>query len=129
MLKKIIEYIELQEKLTSELRRLNIGASDFEYFLDFPRKGSFRLNNEEWSFIRHGLGFRFTRLTPYPHIIIDPHVYPFEYGIIDDWRILQFLDSQSANKQDQYDIKEQLEKLFLEHKLKKINSNQYKVIK
>ncbi|MCX8713342.1 hypothetical protein J3U57_12475 [Gilliamella sp. B3464] len=129
MFEKILEYINFQKKLMDEFKRLNSSSSDFKYFLDFPRRGHFRLNNEEWSFFRHGLGFRFTRQMPLPHLIIDPHVCPFEYKIVDDWRLLQFLESQSGNTYDKYDIKAQLEKLFLENKLERINSNQYKVIK
>ncbi|ROP48906.1 hypothetical protein EDF81_4648 [Enterobacter sp. BIGb0383] len=127
MYEVILNFIFLQEQLTTELKKANPNSVDFKYFIDFPKKGSVTLNSEGWSFLRHGLGFRFIRQNPSPHLIVDPHVYPFEYGIIDDWRIQQFLESSSSELYDKYKIKRNLEGLFNKGKLEKLTANQYKV--
>jgi hypothetical protein len=127
MYEAILKFVFLQEQLMAEFKKVNSDSVDFEYFIDFPRKGRIALNSEEWSFLRHGLGFRFIRQHPSPHLIVDPHVYPFEYGVIDDWRIQQFLESTSGEILDKYEIKQSLEKLFNKGKLEKLTSNQYKI--
>lgn len=53
----------------------------------------------------------------------------FEYGIVDDWRIQQFLESKFDRFYDKYEIKKSLEDLFLNNKLIKITAHQYKIIK
>ncbi|MCO7256522.1 hypothetical protein KSI86_20405 [Dickeya oryzae] len=111
----------------TEFKKSNPNSVDFKYFIDFPRKGNIALNSEEWSFLRHGLGFRFIRQNPLPHLIVDPHVYPFEYGVIDDWRIQQFLESGTGKLYDKYEIKKNLEELFNKGKLVKFTSNLYKI--
>lgn len=77
MYEYILEFVLLQNRLTTELRIVNSNSVDFDYFLDFPRKGTLSLNGEEWEFLRHGLGFRFTRQDLLPHLIVDAHVKPF----------------------------------------------------
>lgn len=127
MYEEILNFVFLQEQLMTEFEKANPDSVDFKYFIDFPRKGKITINSEEWSFLRHGLGFRFIRQNPSPHLIVDSHVYPFEYGVIDDWRIQQFLESISGELYDKYEIKKNLEELFNEGKLEKLTSNQYKI--
>lgn len=127
MYEKILEYVELQKKITTEFKRLNANCLDFSYLLDFPKKGKFCLNSEEWSFVKHGSGFRFIRIAPLPRIIIHPHVFPFSYKIVDAWRLLQFWQSQTGDIYDEHVIKAQLETLFLDKMLEKINLNQYQI--
>jgi hypothetical protein len=75
-------------------------SHDFEWLLDFPKKGRLVVGGSEWGFEKHGAGLRFTRQNPEPQIVVDAHEYFGDPRIVDGWRLSQFLQSIGCDVDD-----------------------------
>lgn len=59
-IKAIIEsFVELQAQLVSQLKR-TLGARDWRYLTDLPRKGELEASGTPWRYEVHGTGVRFS---------------------------------------------------------------------
>lgn len=59
-MKAVIEtFVELQAQLVAELKR-TLGARDWHYLTDLPRKGELEADGALWRYEVHGTGVRFS---------------------------------------------------------------------
>ena len=92
------EFVNFQENLTSVFRAAYPSANDFEFLLDFPKSGVVKHLGAEWQFIKHGVGLKFIRLSPAPHLVIDIHNNFGQTRFTDDWRLKQFNESRAGRR-------------------------------
>jgi hypothetical protein len=55
------------------------------------------MNGENWDFVKHGVGLRFTRSNPTPHLVIDIYKCFDDPRIVDEYRLAQYLQSTGEN--------------------------------
>jgi hypothetical protein len=99
----IYEFVRIQSELLTTLMSLYPEAKDLTWLLDFPPAGTIELNNEEWTFIKHGAGIRFVRSVD-PRLVIDAHKNISNMRQIDDWRIIQFLESANLQTKNIHEL-------------------------
>lgn len=92
--KEIHEFISLQVKLVDAFLQANLAARDYEWLLDFPKKGDINVDGEVWQFSKHGKGVKFFK-TPPAHLskIVDVHCHINNPKLVDYWRLSQYFSS------------------------------------
>lgn len=120
----IKEMIQLQNNIMVVFKRLYPEVKDYNLLLNCPRKGKLAVHGQEWLFTKHGKGLKFIRMKPLPQIVVDMHNYFSESDMLDEWRLVQYLDSLNVSY-SKNDISQCLYELTLTQVLKKISEQQY----
>lgn len=87
----IIEFIELQTRLVNQFRISFPEVKDLNYLLDCPKTGVIYLNEEKWSFQRHGAGLEF-KLNSLG-TIVDVHKWLLHPEYFDEWRLEEYFST------------------------------------
>ncbi|MDX7987859.1 hypothetical protein FE392_11035 [Xenorhabdus sp. 12] len=125
--KDIIDFIKLQEKLSRFFFESYPKVKDFNWLLDFPKRGKIKIGDESWDFVKHGKGIRFTRITPEPTVIVDINNYINNPRVIDVWRLLEYFERDSIEFEKEY-IQGVLDKMVDYGELKKIYKYEYELL-
>lgn len=88
-----MQFVELQKKLVASFILSHPHVKDMKWLLDFPKRGSIVVNNEQWSFIKHGAGLRFQRTSCNPKLVVDVHAAFDDPEVVDEWRLQQYVES------------------------------------
>lgn len=89
----VLHLVQLQGQLTDTFKKKFPNANDFDWLVNFPKQGIVIIEAELWEFTKHGRGLRFIRKFPRPNYVVDIHTAFGESSYIDDWRLIQFLES------------------------------------
>lgn len=119
----VVYFIRLQEILIKTFFIAYPGIKDFDFLLDFPKKGTVFVNDEEWSFIKHGKGVRFLIRNDQKERVVDINDNIKKTRIINIWRLSQYF---SLSNNDE--IKELLDEMVESGILQKISEKQYELI-
>lgn len=102
----ISEFVELQNNLNCEFRQIypNVTKS---FSANCPRQGLLSLQEEKWTFYKHGVGVYFQSEKSY--IIVDIHSGFVDYPrAFDAWRLVQYFESKGIEQiyylTDVYDL-------------------------
>ncbi|MCC6996752.1 MAG: hypothetical protein IT370_19220 [Deltaproteobacteria bacterium] len=89
---QLSEYRALQVGLIGVLRAAHPGVRDWDALHELPRRGTVVFAGEEWGFMKHGAGVRFTGAGS--GRIVDPDVELERCpGGIDAWRLVDYFES------------------------------------
>jgi hypothetical protein len=88
----VADFIRLQKRLLTAFSKAYPDVKDMQWLLDFPNKGSVILDGSPWEFVKHGAGLCFSK-TSEPRHVVDVHKFVGKPGYVDDWRIVQFVES------------------------------------
>ncbi|MBC8954069.1 hypothetical protein [Xenorhabdus sp. PB62.4] len=125
--KDIIDFIKLQVKLSRTFFETYPAVKDFEWLLDFPKRGSIQIDNELWGFIKHGKGIRFTKTSPLPKIIVDINNHVTNPKLIDVWRLLEYFEKEDLEFSKEY-IQDLLEGMVSSGELRKLYKYEYELL-
>ncbi|RUM08612.1 hypothetical protein EFB14_27745 [Rhizobium fabae] len=107
---KIHELLNLQHQLLSAFSQSYPQANDFTHLLNFPRSGMLAVDGQRWKFAKHGVGLRFEREEPVPHLVVEMHDQFGDCAKVDWWRLTLFLESMGITTQ-----RADAERAVLEH--------------
>ncbi|WP_432444621.1 DUF6896 domain-containing protein [Rhizobium leguminosarum] len=93
---KIHELLNLQHQLFSAFAQHYPQANDFTLLLNFPRSGAIVVDGRRWNFVKHGVGLRFVRELPAPHLVVEMHDQFGDCAKVDWWRLTLFLESMGV---------------------------------
>ncbi|MBQ4772874.1 DUF6896 domain-containing protein [Pectobacterium versatile] len=120
--REIINFISLQEMLMKVFFIAYPSLKDFDFLLDFPKKGTVFFNDDEWSFIKHGKGIKFLISNNQEEIVVDINNIK-NPKLIDTWRLSQYFSSHND-----HEIKGVLDGMVKSGILQKISEKQYELI-
>ncbi|MDY4385614.1 hypothetical protein ABRP58_15945 [Pectobacterium aroidearum] len=120
--REIISFITLQEMLMKAFFIAYPSLKDFEFLLDFPKKGTVFVNNDEWGFVKHGKGIKFLINSDQKKAVVDVNNVK-NPNLIDIWRLSQYFSSY-----DDHEIKGVLDGMVESGILQKISEKQYELI-
>lgn len=120
--REIISFISLQEMLMKAFFIAYPSLKDFEFLLDFPKKGTVFVNNDEWGFVKHGKGIKFLINSDQKKAVVDVNNVK-NPKLIDIWRLSQYFSSY-----DDHEIKGVLDGMVESGILQKISEKQYELI-
>lgn len=134
----ISEFVELQNNLNLEFRQIypNVTKS---FSANCPRQGLLSLQEEKWTFDKHGVGVYFQSEKSYT--IVDIHAGFVDYPqAFDAWRLVQYFESKGieqiyyindvfdlTNKVNNEDIVDDLLEYLLEDNIVEIVQNKLKL--
>lgn len=98
------------------------SLKDFDFLLDFPKKGTFFVN-DEWVFIKHGIGIKFLISNVQKEMVIDINNIK-KPKLIDIWRLSQYFSSYND-----HEIKGVLDGMVESGILQKISEKQYELMR
>ena len=91
LIEKIRAFVRLQVALVSALKSM-LGGQDWTLLVGVPKAGVVNIDDDEWSYQRHGVGIRFERrgvvVDANRHLDQDP-------GLFDVGRLVEFLQTDS----------------------------------
>lgn len=122
LIDEIKKFVRYQNVLCGAFFLEYPGLKDFRCHLDFPRKGYLKVNNEDWSFRRHGLGILFERYNKVPNIKIDVTNFIDNPNIFDTWRLSIYLNSIGYYAYDSI-LENEIKRIELNHIIKKFFDN------
>ncbi|GKW01860.1 hypothetical protein PEC301877_06750 [Pectobacterium carotovorum subsp. carotovorum] len=120
--REIISFISLQEMLMKAFFIAYPSLKDFDLLLDFPKKGTIFVNDNEWGFIKHGKGIKFLISNDKTEAVVDINNIK-NPRLIDIWRLSQYFPSYHD-----HEIKGLLDGMVESGILQKISEKQYELI-
>ncbi|BES85052.1 hypothetical protein PEC302107_33980 [Pectobacterium araliae] len=120
--REIINFISLQEMLMKAFFIAYPSLKDFDFLLDFPKKGTIFVNDNEWGFIKHGKGIKFLISNDKTDAVVDINNIK-NPKLIDIWRLSQYFPSHHD-----HEIKGLLDGMVESGVLQKISEKQYELI-
>lgn len=99
---EIFCFQKLQAELLNAFFKKHNDVNDFERLMDFPRRGDIPLSDgSHWSFIKHGFGIRFEKISPKPNTCIDVHTHVKNHNLITLWRLSSYFSSLGNDVSDE----------------------------
>ncbi|WP_258305474.1 DUF6896 domain-containing protein [Pectobacterium polaris] len=120
--REIISFIRLQEMLMKAFFIAYPGLKDFDFLLDFPKKGTIFVNDNEWGFIKHGKGIKFLISNDQKEAVVDINDIK-NPRLIDIWRLSQYFPLHHD-----HEIKGLLDGMVESGILQKKSEKQYELI-
>ncbi|MCL6327319.1 hypothetical protein EXT52_19180 [Pectobacterium polaris] len=120
--REIISFIRLQEILMKAFFIAYPGLKDFDFLLDFPKKGTIFVNDNEWGFIKHGKGIKFLISNDQKEAVVDINDIK-NPRLIDIWRLSQYFPLHHD-----HEIKGLLDGMVESGILQKKSEKQYELI-
>ncbi|WP_323636938.1 DUF6896 domain-containing protein [Pectobacterium polaris] len=120
--REIISFIRLQEMLMKAFFIAYPGLKDFDFLLDFPKKGTIFVNDNEWGFIKHGKGIKFLMSNDQKEAVVDINNIK-NPKLIDIWRLSQYFPLHHD-----HEIKGLLDGMVESGILQKKSEKQYELI-
>ncbi|MEI7377460.1 MULTISPECIES: hypothetical protein [Dickeya] len=120
--REIIRFISLQEMLMKAFFISYPSLKDFDFLLDFPKKGTVFVNDDEWGFVKHGRGIKFLISNDQKEMVVDINNVK-NTKLIDIWRLSQYFSSYND-----HEIKRVLDGMVQAGILQKISEKQYELI-
>ncbi|MBN3215514.1 hypothetical protein H5A45_05675 [Pectobacterium polaris] len=120
--REIINFINLQDMLMKAFFIAYPSLKDFDFLLDFPKKGTVFINNDEWVFIKHGIGIKFLISNDQKEMVIDINNVK-NPKLIDIWCLSQYFSSYND-----HEIKGVLDGMVESGILQKISEKQYELM-
>ena len=119
---EIIRFFILQNELINALFNAYPMAKDVEWLLDFPKNGYVHINEDVWSFSRHGKGIRFFKEGSQIGKVVDVHNNISYPELVDIWRLSQYFLLDDENQ-----LKEFLNNMVISGELEKISDKLYRL--
>jgi hypothetical protein len=118
------EFVEFQSRLFRALVSAQPEARSNKWLLGVKRQVDLNLGDEVWSAVRHGVGFRYTRKSPLPSLVVDAHDNIESTRRIDAFRLQEFAESKGISISFEQ-AKNWLEKAVNAGLLSRLNDNGY----
>lgn len=91
-------FVAIQEKLIKSFMNQYPDVKDYQFLLDFPKQGTIKVDNNIWSFSKHGKGIKFYQDGSPKAKVVDIHCNITEPEIFDLWRLSQYFQLDSDDE-------------------------------
>ena len=119
---KIVYFFQLQNELVEALFKAYPMAKDTKWLLDFPKSGRVQINDDVWSFSKHGAGIKFFMDGVNASKIVDVHNNISCPELADTWRLSQYLSLD-----DESQLRVFLNNMVLSGELEKVSDKLYRL--
>lgn len=85
-------FVVIQKKLIESFMHQYPNVKDYQFLLDFPKRGTIKLDDSNWNFSKHGKGIKFYQDSSYKAKIVDVHCNITEPELFDLWRLSQYFE-------------------------------------
>lgn len=119
----LTQFCQTQAQLIAAFTSLYPEISFTQEVLDLPRKGHIDIKGFSWTFQRHGAGLRF--MSAVDGRVVDMHQNLPRSDVIDAWRLLQYLESQSRGELEFATVEKALSAAAKRLRLKTIGDQGY----